>query len=206
MWAFGIAAVLSLILYATVFDIWVLPSDDPAFTASILPTLAPGDVVLVTRHGSSPDLDYLEKCADPDAPGRFVVARVAGLTGDKIDVSRDACRRNGHAPPLAGACEQGADMDAENPKTHEITPLACYRTDAAALSHGILRGKADYEDDMPAVTVDANRVYLISDDVHFHEDSRDYGQIDPATCEHIVFRLYGAAGITDGSRRFALLW
>lgn len=206
MWVVGIAAVVSLILYATVFDIWVLPSDDPAFAASVLPTLAPGDVVLVTRHGASPDLDYLEKCTDPDAPGRFVVGRVVGLPGDKVGVSSDVYKRNGHAAAFAGPCDPNSEMDVANPKTQAVKTLICHRTDEAALSHGSLRGTDDYENDMAAVTVDPNRVYLLSDDLHFHEDSRDYGQIDPATCEHIVFRLYGAAGITDGSRRFALLW
>jgi signal peptidase I len=203
-WVVGILAALALILYATVFDFWVVPSDDPSFTASILPTLAPGDVVLVTRHGSAPSLESLEKCADPDAPGRFVVARVAGVADDKIEISKDGFRRNAHAPSIAGRCGT-ATIDVENPTSHETVTLVCMQTDAAALSHGILHGTADFENDVTA-TVDPNRIYLLSDDLHFHQDSRDYGQIDPATCQHVVFRLYGVAGIMDGSRRFTLLW
>jgi signal peptidase I len=204
-WLVGILAVLALILYATVFDVWVVPSDDPSFTASILPTLAPGDVLLVTRHGSAPSFESLEKCADPDAPGRFVVARVAGVADDKIEVSKDAFRRNAQALSIGSSGCDTPKVDVENPTSHEAVTLACIRTDAAGLSHSILHGTADFENDV-AATVDPNRIYLLSDDLHFHQDSRDYGQIDPATCQHIVFRLYGAAGITDGSRRFVLLW
>ncbi|MEO7112239.1 MAG: S26 family signal peptidase [Polyangiaceae bacterium] len=204
-WLLGILAVLALILYATVFDVWVVPSDDPSFTASILPTLAPGDILLVTRHGSAPSFETLEKCADPDAPGRFVVARVAGVAGDKIEISKDGFRRNGQALSIGSTGCDTRTVDVENPTSHEVVSLSCNRTDAAGLSHGILRGTADFENDV-AATVDPNRIYLLSDDLHFHQDSRDYGQIEPGTCQHIVFRLFGALGITDGSRRFALLW
>jgi signal peptidase I len=203
-WLLGILAVVGLILYATVFDVWVVPNDDPSFAVSILPTLAPGDVLLVTRSGGDPSFESLQKCADPDAPGRFVIGRVAGVATDKIEISHDTARRNAHALSIAEGCVP-PDVDVENPANHEVTSLSCVRTDAAGLSHGLLRGKSGYEEDV-AVTVDANRIYLLSDDLHFHQDSRDYGQIDPATCQHIVFRLYGAAGITDGSRRFVLLW
>ncbi len=203
-WLLGITAVVALILYATVFDVWVLPSDDPAFTASILPTLAPGDVVLVTRRGSAPSFESLEKCADPDAPGRFVVGRVAGLAGDTIEISKDDFRRNAHGVSIAGGCDE-PEVIVDNPTSHESTTLRCVRTDAAGLSHGLLRGQDGFENDS-AATVDPSRIYLLSDDLHFHQDSRDYGQLDPATCQHIVFRLWGAAGISDGSRRFALLW
>jgi signal peptidase I len=203
-WLVGILAVLALILYATVFDVWVVPSDDPSFTASILPTLVPGDVLLVMRHGSAPTFENLEKCADPDAPGRFVVARVAGVATDKIQISKDGFLRNGNGPSVAGGCEP-AEVDVQNPTSHETVTLSCLQAGAAGLSHGMLHGSSDFENDV-AATVDPNRIYLLSDDLHFHQDSRDYGQIDPATCQHIVFRLYGAAGITDGSRRFVLLW
>jgi len=38
----------------------------------------------------------------------------------------------------------------------------------------------------------------VSDDRHVHLDSRDFGQVDPRTCQHIVFRFVGAAGLGDG--------
>jgi signal peptidase I len=203
-WVTGILAVFALILYATVFDVWVVPSDDPSFTASILPTLAPGDVVLVTRHGSTPSFETLEKCADPDAPGRFVAGRVAGTPGEKIEISRDALRVDSQNISIAGGCTP-PEVVVENPTSHELATLACHRTDAGGLSHGVLRGKEGFEEDF-TTTTDPGRIFLVSDNLHFHQDSRDYGQIDPATCQHVVFRLVGSGGLGDGSRRFALLW
>ena len=203
-WLVGLLGVLALILYATVFDVWIVPNDDPSFTASILPVLAPGDVLLVTRHGGAPTFETLEKCDDPDAPGRFVVGRVAGVAGQKIEISRDAMRVDTHNVSIASGCTP-SEVTVENPRSHELVTLNCMRTDSGGLSHGLLRGSDGYEADFSA-TVDPNRVFLVSDDTHFHQDSRDYGQIDPATCQHIVFRLMGEGGITDGSRRFTLLW
>jgi signal peptidase I len=204
-WLVGIVAVVALILYATVFDVWVVPNDDPRFTASILPTLAPGDVLLVTRHGSAPSFESLEKCGDPDAPGRFVIGRVAGIAAQKIDIASDAMRVDAHNISIGGTGCESHDVAVENPVSHELTTLSCMRTDSGGLSHGMLRGSDGYDSDF-AATVDANRIFLVSDDIHFHQDSRDYGQIDPATCQHVVFRLVGSGGISDGSRRFALLW
>jgi len=206
LWVLGILAVIALALYATVFDIWVVPSDDPNLTASILPTLAPGDVVLVTRHGGSASPQSLERCTDPDAPGRFVIARVAGIAKQQIEISRDTLRVDAHDLSVSGTTGcPSPDVDVESPVSHELTTLICSRTDAAGLSHGMLRGKSGFEEDL-AVTVDPGKIYLVSDDFHFHQDSRDFGQIDPATCGHIVFRLVGSGGISDGSRRFTLIW
>ncbi|MEO8877658.1 MAG: S26 family signal peptidase [Polyangiaceae bacterium] len=204
-WVIGLLAVLALFLYATVFDVWVVPSDDPSLTASILPTLAPGDVMLVTRRGGEPEKGNLERCADPDAPGRFVIARVAGVATDRVEFSKDVMSVNTHGLSLGSACIP-ADVVVENPVSHEQTSLKCIRTDSAGFSHGLLRGTEGFEEDMAPVTVDANKIYLASDDSHFHQDSRDFGQIDPATCQHFVFRLFGASGISDGSRRFTLIW
>ncbi len=38
-----------------------------------------------------------------------------------------------------------------------------------------------------------------------HQDSRDFGQVDASTCEHVAFPLWGER-YTDGSRRFTILW
>ena len=53
--------------------------------------------------------------------------------------------------------------------------------------------------------VEPGKLFLVSDDRHIHKDSRDFGGVDAATCEHVVFRLWGER-FTDGSRRFNILW
>jgi signal peptidase I len=52
---------------------------------------------------------------------------------------------------------------------------------------------------------EAGKLFLVSDNRSMHEDSRDFGQVDASTCEHIVFRLWGEH-YTDSSRRFTIIW
>jgi hypothetical protein len=54
--------------------------------------------------------------------------------------------------------------------------------------------------------IQPGRWYLVSDDRHIHLDSRDYGQIDPATCQHIVFRVASARGFGDADKRLSIIW
>jgi signal peptidase I len=53
--------------------------------------------------------------------------------------------------------------------------------------------------------VEPGKVFLVSDDRHIHKDSRDFGQVDGAACEHVVFRLWGES-FGDSSHRFNVLW
>jgi hypothetical protein len=46
----------------------------------------------------------------------------------------------------------------------------------------------------------------VSDDRHIHLDSRDYGQVAPGTCQHILFRIVGPAGFTDAKSRLTVIW
>jgi signal peptidase I len=55
-------------------------------------------------------------------------------------------------------------------------------------------------------TVPAGSWFLVSDDRHVHLDSRDYGEVDPSTCQHVVFRLVGAAGFGDSRKRLSIVW
>ena len=57
-----------------------------------------------------------------------------------------------------------------------------------------------------SVTVDPGKILLVSDNRHMHLDSRDFGTVDPSSCEHIVFRLWGHSGYGDAPHRFNLIW
>jgi signal peptidase I len=46
----------------------------------------------------------------------------------------------------------------------------------------------------------------LSDDRYLHLDSRDYGTVPEESCQHVFFRLWGAAGFGDASRRFNIIW
>ena len=203
LWIVGILAVVAGLLYAFVFDVWTVPSDDPALTASIAPTLGAGDVVLVSRHVGATSRSFLLRCPDPDAPGRFVIGRETALPGEEVHIVDDTVQVDRTAESTR-ACET-TDVTIVNPTTQEPTVLKCRRSDSGGVTHETLWGR-DPSGEETKVTVDGGRIFLVSDDVHFHQDSRDYGQIDPSTCQHIVFRLESAAGIGDRPRRFTLLW
>jgi signal peptidase I len=50
--------------------------------------------------------------------------------------------------------------------------------------------------------VGPGKVYLVSDNRSFHDDSRDFGQLERASCkERIVFRLWSKRGWKDTKTR-----
>src|SRR5579863_2303145 len=104
IWISGFLVVLGAVLYGVFFDLWVVPGDDPLLIAAIAPTLSPGDVLVVTRR-TTIDRGNLVRCPDPQAPGRFVVARAMARWGDRLDLSRESVSIDNHATPSPRACE-----------------------------------------------------------------------------------------------------
>jgi signal peptidase I len=202
-WIFGVLGTICLVLYAFVFDVWTVPTDDPMMAASIEPTLSAGDVVLVTRH-TTPGRGNLLRCADPQAAGRFVIARMIGKWGDRIDIASEVVSIDGKHTPSPRACEPPSCI-MKNPATGDDVQLLCSIEEFGEMSYSALRGKDRLEPPTRA-TVEQNVVYLVSDNRHLHVDSRDFGQIDPSSCQHIVFRLWGTTGAGDTKHRFSLIW
>jgi signal peptidase I len=184
-WVVGIVAAIALVLYALVFDVWVVPSDDPLLTASIAPTLIPGDVVLVARHGAL-DHGYLARCPDPETPGRFVVARAIARGGETIGFDSEIVSVDGHHTPSATGCEPGEVM-VHDPVSGTDLVLACDVEEYAEVNFGVLRSYANPKS-TPKQTVAPGRWFLVSDDRHVHLDSRDFGEVDPQVCQHVLFR------------------
>ncbi len=202
-WATGITGAVLLVLYCFVFDVWRVPVDDPLLAASVEPTLNAGDVILVTRH-SSVGRGNLLRCADPQAPGRFVVARAVATSGETLEVQNEVMTLDAHRTPSPRACDAPTHT-VYDPQTGTEAELYCAIEDFGQASFSVLRSR---EHPVPPtkVNVEPGRWYLLSDDRHVHLDSRDYGAIDPATCEHIVFRLVGAAGVRDRDARMSVIW
>jgi signal peptidase I len=49
-------------------------------------------------------------------------------------------------------------------------------------------------------------VFLLSDNIDFHDDSRDYGTLEASTCtEKIVFRLWSDGGFKDEENRLSYI-
>jgi len=202
-WLLVLLGVPTLLLYAFVFDVWVVAKDDPLLAAAIEPTLSAGEIVVVTRHTTVGRAELL-RCADPQAPGRFVVARAMSKFGEAIEVRDDVVFVDGKHNPSPHACDSPS-VSVHDPRSDEEVTLACVAEEYGGMSYSVLRATAHPEPPTHALT-EPGKWYLISDDRHVHLDSRDFGQIDPATCQHIVFRLWGARGFGDADKRFCIIW
>ena len=205
-WTFGVVGAIVLVLYLALFDVWRIPADDPVLAVSIQPNLQPGDLVLVSRHGM-PSFGQLARCIDPDQPGRFVIGRVVGEQNDVVDFQQEVLVVNNKHEVSPGPCEGGDRKVLVNPVNQDEVNLACHREEFAGMTHGILTaGEGEKVEDSTHAVVDPGRVYLLSDDRHLHQDSRDFGQINPATCQHITYRLWSQQGIGDSAHRFSFIW
>lgn len=202
-WLVACSVLCLLGLYAFIFDVWRIPVDDPLLAASVEPTLQAGDLVVVVRR-SSVTRGVLVRCDDPDAPGRFVVARAIARDGDRIEIRNDLVSVDGRPLKQSRDCAK-TESTVFDPRTGGEASLVCSMQDYGDFPFATLRSLESSEPTV-AETVVRERWFLVSDDRHVHLDSRDFGPINPRTCQHIVFRLVGASGIGDRDRRFQPIW
>lgn len=201
LWLGGILGAIGLLLYLLVFDVWVVPrGQEVQFPASILPTLMPEDKLLIQR-GRVPRWGELARCASPQTAGEYVVGRVFGVPGDRVEVSDGGITTNGKPFTSRTWCKQQV---VAHPITGNLVTMQCGVADTGSWTFEYLTNSEMITGTRSAL-VEAGRLYLVSDNRVMHHDSRDFGQVDAATCEHIVFRLWGER-YTDSSRRFDILW
>ena len=201
-WLGGIVGVVGLALYIFAFDVWTVPTDDPMESASIEPTLSAGDVVLVTRH-TSVNRGNLLRCPDPQAPGRFVIARAVAKEGETLELDRESLTIDHTRIPSPRACDP-ASVTVHDPQSGDDLVLACSVEDFGERDFSALHSNVAPEP--PSKAVVTAGWYLLSDDRHVHVDSRDFGTIDVATCQHIVFRVVSAGGFGDDKKRLSIIW
>jgi signal peptidase I len=202
-WAAVVLGGFGVFLYFAFFDLWKLPSDDPQFVVSVEPTLSAGDLVVIARHGS-PGTGNLVRCADPDEPRRFVVGRWMASPGDKVDILGENITINGEHASSPRGCATGK-TSLTNPASGAQESLMCRQVEFAGLTHEVLTS-VEHAEGHRAVTVDSGKIFIASDNRHMHLDSRDFGSIDPSSCEHVLFRLWGNSGFGDASHRFTIIW
>ena len=200
-WTGLVLGIICGLLYAFVFDLWVIPADDDNLAAALEPQLAPGDTVLVSRS-TSPDVGQLVRCADPDAPGRFVVARVIGKAGDVLDINGATFQYNGHSVSSPNACDPPR-VTVRNPITKEDEELPCSNEEFAGITHPALRAGIE---NRKHVEVEGGQVYLLSDNRAMYLDSRDFGPVPAHSCQRVSFRLWGSGGFTDSKHRMSVVW
>jgi signal peptidase I len=200
-WIAAVVGAVLAVLYVFFFDVWTVPIDDPMLSASIEPTLSAGDLVVVTRRTEVSRGDLL-RCPDPQAPGRFIIGRAIGKFGDQLDISAEFVAIDSRRTPSPRGCPS---MVIHDPQSAEDQTLACSVEEFSEMTYQALRS-VDHPEPPTRATVEPGKWYLVSDDRHVHVDSRDFGQIVTSGCQHIVFRIVGATGFGDRSRRLTIIW
>jgi signal peptidase I len=200
LWVSAILGGILLLLYLFVFDTWVVPTDDPLLTASILPTLSPQDRVL-TRRGSQPIVGELARCILPDGSGKYTIGRVFGHGGDTVEISNERVATGGQSPKTRFSC---GIVSVVHPVSGDALPLVCSVEDNGSFTYGVL-AHPEYREGPRTAVVEPGKLFLVSDNRHIHKDSRDFGGVEATTCEHVVFRLWGES-FGDSTHRFNVLW
>ncbi|MGK4008585.1 signal peptidase I [Sorangium sp. So ce1036] len=200
LWTLGLLVVIGVALRALVLDVWTVPSD-PMLGAAIAPSLAPGDTVVVLTRGT-PGFGELVRCPDPEAPGRYIVGRIAGVAGDTVEVDHGTLVVNGKRYDSERACVEPR-MTIDDPATGKEVALSCDMVMMGGGLHLRAVGRRPPLERPRRVDVRPGTVFLLSDNRSYHDDSRDFGLMPREACgERIVFRLWGSGGLRDEERRF----
>lgn len=193
---------VGLLLHLFVVEAWLVPEGeaDEALAASVEPTLRSGDRVLVLRR-TVPRPGQLARCASPTDPSRFVVGRVIGREGDVVDVRGENSFVNGKVLHARQSCTPRMVTE---PKTGRGLELSCAVFETGGTVYAVLSSRTSAAPSVP-VRVEAEMLFLASDNRYLHEDSRDFGLVDASSCAPVVARLWGASPF-DEARRFDRLW
>src|SRR5271170_389092 len=191
VWIAAIGGIVWGALYWFLIDVWTVPKDDPLLSASIQPTLQPGDLLIIMRQPSV-DRGNLVRCADPQTPGRFVVGRAMAKGGEHVEIGGGSVTVDKSHSSTQHACDRSV-WSVFDPGTNDNVDLKCSSQEYAGRDYDELYS-SDIKDPPVDTVVETGKWYLVSDDRHVHLDSRDFGAIDPRTCQHVVLRVIGAGG------------
>jgi signal peptidase I len=110
--AVGLAA-----LARAAMHIYAIPS------ASMAPTLEPGDQIVVTRYiASAPERGHVVVFRSPLSPDELMVKRVIALPGDLVDSRLGRVRIGGHTLPEPYTLRQAASGAIQS----QLVPAGCY--------------------------------------------------------------------------------
>ncbi len=202
LWTAFLLGIVGVALRLLLVRTWTVPSDDSALSASIAPTLAPDDFV-VLLHAVAPGFGDLVRCTDPDEPRRWVIARIVGEGGDSIEINQGRLIINGQSAPLEHACLE-PQIQVPDPNTGSPVELRCDMENLSGTVHPRASGvRENFSVAAPVKRrVPPGFFYLVSDNRFNHFDSRIYGAVPVETCDtRIILRLWGVKGLGDTDTR-----
>ena len=163
------------------------PTNDEALVASIAPTLAAGDWVVLTKS-SEPQFGDLVFCPDPAVPRRALIGRVFGSKNDVVAVEGANVIVNHQVTNIVDDCGKFAIVA---PDTKQRVAQNCVVERLDQLEHPRGESESSHGDYARPMTVLPNRIYLVSDNRDFPLDSRSFGALLREDCpERIVARLW----------------
>jgi signal peptidase I len=201
LWTLISTGVICVFLRVTAIRWWKVPEGDPYLEASIAPSLAAGDWVLLWRM-TPPALGALVLCPEPKHPERFVVGRMLGEERNRVKVDGTRVYVNEKLQPSEGNCADD-HFKVTPPAGGAEVEVRCSMEVASGIIHP--RGEAEATAELPLYEVElhSGEVALVSDNRRYPYDSRDYGPVERTTCtDTVFFRIIGPGGFFDASRRF----
>ncbi len=145
------------------------------------------------------------RCADPDDANHFVVGRVVGLWGDTVETNGKELSVNGKRYLGEMTCTE-ANQTVPHPTSGSPVDIVCDQVQIAGHPH--FRGASDKAGIFTPTKaiVGQGKLFLLSDDRSYHDDSRDFGTVPADSCTgRIVFRLWGKEGWKDDKRRMTFV-
>lgn len=202
-WTLGALLVLALVLRLVWIDVWTMP-EDAFLGASTAPVLSAGDTMLLLTRGE-PAFGDLVRCPDPQDPSMFVVGRIAGVEGDTVETEGRRLLVNGRAYESESACSQNK-IFVKHPETLKDVELTCDVVPMGGGWHYRVSSLSPYQEQKKTAKVGPGKVFLVSDNRTMHDDSRDFGLVDRASCnERVFFRLWGKAPWGEDKNRLTFV-
>lgn len=194
------------VLRLTCLRWWQVPEDDPDLAASIAPTLAPGDWVILWR-GNAPGFGDLVLCPDPEDPAQVFIGRIAAEGGDVLTIDETGSLTvNNSRVRSERACDV-AKFKVENPRSGEEVELRCDIEALGGVHHKralVPSATAPLKPIKMTREVEVGALFLVSDNRYFPFDSRDFGPLPKASCkESFIFRLVSRLGFSHVKTRLS---
>lgn len=204
LWTAIALGLIGGLLRALLFVTWTLPGDELLLGASVEPTLRTKDTIVLLTRGKRGFGD-LVRCKDPDDPTKFLIGRILGVEGDVIELKGRRVFVNSKVYDIKQACPEGRYWFI-HPNTEAEVEMQCGVVEMGGGWHYRGNEKKAVQPTAFKAEVGEGMVFLLSDNIDFHDDSRDYGTLEASSCtEKIVFRLWGEAGFKDADRRMMFI-
>ena len=207
MWVLVALAIIVGVARAVAIRWWRVPLEDPYLEASIAPTLRGGDLVVLWRL-TKPLYGDLVVCPEPGAETeRIVIGRIVARGGDTVGIKNGYLQLNGRRLQTESSCNERV-FSALDPETGNQVKQHCNVVKLGSSTHmrGSIVSGAQLPNDLEAIEINPEQVFLMSDNRQFPYDSRDFGAVDLASCkESVVFRLTSKDGFFDVEQRLTVI-